>query len=353
VVVPVRNGGGDLRRCLNCLTAARPAAHEVIVVLDGCDDDSEAIATRAGVRVLATPFPSGPAAARNLGARAARGDLLYFVDADVAVPPHALAEVLQAFEDEPEIAAVFGSYDDEPAHRNFASLYKNLLHHHVHQSGRDDASTFWSGSGAIRRDLFLRAGGFDERYLRPSIEDIELGSRLIAAGYRIRLRRSLQVKHLKRYALLPLLRSDIFDRAVPWSGLILRRREMPGDLNLDAPSRVSAALACAAAPCLALDPDSGIGIGLALGCIGGLVALNRRFYALVLRRAGWIAAAQAVVLHWLYFVYSAATFAVCATAHAARRSLAALPRARTHAHPPIWESADGATETVKIAANGD
>ena len=86
----------------------------------------------------------------------ARGDLLFFVDADVALRPDATAQVLDAFAGEPHLAAVFGSYDDAPAAENFLSQYKNLLHHWVHQTGREEASTFWAGCGAIRREVLRK-----------------------------------------------------------------------------------------------------------------------------------------------------------------------------------------------------
>ena len=44
----------------------------------------------------------------------------------------------------------FGSYDDTPTDRGFVSRYKNLLHHYVHQTARREASTFWTGLGAVR-----------------------------------------------------------------------------------------------------------------------------------------------------------------------------------------------------------
>ena len=69
------------------------------------------------------------------------------------------------------------------SHKIFLSQYKNLVHHFYHHRGKREASTFWSGCGAVRKQAFLDAGGFDvERYTRPSIEDIELGYRLIKAG---------------------------------------------------------------------------------------------------------------------------------------------------------------------------
>jgi GT2 family glycosyltransferase len=139
------------------------------------------------------------------------------------------------------LTALFGSYDDAPAATNFLSQYKNLFHHYVHQIANEEASTFWGACGAIRREVFLKLGGFDESYHQPCIEDIELGYRLKRAGYRIRLLKTLQVKHLKHWGVKSLLKTDFFQRALPWTELILRDRRLVNDLNLKTSSRVSVA----------------------------------------------------------------------------------------------------------------
>src|SRR6476660_6833972 len=97
IVIPVRNGGQAFTACLSALTRAQAACRdlaetELIVVDDGSADGSPAAARAAGARLLATPAPGGhgPAAARNLGARAAGGDYVFFVDADVALHADAL-----------------------------------------------------------------------------------------------------------------------------------------------------------------------------------------------------------------------------------------------------------------------
>ena len=113
-----------------------------------------------------------------------------------------IARIRRRFEMDPRLDALIGSYDDEPASAGFASQYKNLLHHFVHQHGREEAATFWTGCGAIRREVFAAAGGFDESYTRPCIEDIELGHRLRQRGRRIVLDPALQVKHLKHLSVI-------------------------------------------------------------------------------------------------------------------------------------------------------
>src|SRR5262245_59310516 len=105
------------------------------------------------------------------------------------------------------------------------------------------ASTFWSGCGAIKRSVFLKSGGFDTRYDRPCIEDIELGARLYKAGHRIIINKGIQVTHLKRWNLWSMLKADVLDRGIPWTELILRERSLPNELNLKISQRLSAALA--------------------------------------------------------------------------------------------------------------
>jgi hypothetical protein len=113
----------------------------------------------------------------------------------------------------------------------------------MHQTGKAEASTFWAGTGAVRRVAFERVGGFDEqRFPRPSIEDIELGYRLRQAGYRIFLDKSLQSMHLKQWTLRSVIRTDIIHRAVPWSRLIIESGKGPDDLNLQTSQRVSVVL---------------------------------------------------------------------------------------------------------------
>lgn len=243
VIVPVFNGGEDLVRCLDALASSSLFPHELIVVDDGSTDESRAAAERFGARVLSTPGRSGPAVARNVGARAATGEVLFFIDADVCVQPDSVARVQANFAADDAPDAVIGSYDDDPAERDFLSQYKNLMHCFVHQSAQEQASTFWSGCGAIRRDVFLEFSGFDESYARPAIEDIELGYRLFQAGRRILLDKQLRVKHLKKWTFWKLVKTDVFDRGIPWTELILRDRNMPNDLNLQLSQRVSVALA--------------------------------------------------------------------------------------------------------------
>jgi glycosyltransferase involved in cell wall biosynthesis len=310
VIIPVYNGGENFRRSLLSLAEANPPPGEIIVVGDGDTDGSWRVAEEFGVNVLRIPNRQGSARARNLGAQAAQGDILFFLDADVVIYPDAIRRVETAFSNDPQLTALFGSYDDEPGENNFLSQYKNLFHHYIHQISREDASTFWSGCGAIRRKVFLKLGGFDESYRHPSIEDIELGYRLKQSGHRIRLLKMLQVKHLKRWGVLSLLKTDFLRRALPWTQLILRDRRMINDLNLGLPSRMSVMLVYGLIAAL-------VGAWwrpglLALGSVLllSLLAVNAPLYRFFERKRGFGFTLKAIAWHWVYYFYGGLAFAI-------------------------------------------
>jgi len=312
VIVPVFNGAQCLRQCLAALAESSYQHYEVIVVDDCSTDNTAEIGRAARVSVLQTARRSGPASARNLGVQHARGDIVLFVDADVVVRPDTLTRVAAQFEMNPTLAAVFGSYDDDPSAKNFISQYKNLFHHFVHQRSNTEATTFWAGCGAVDRKVFLEVGGFDaRRYDKPSIEDIELGYRIRRHGYRILLDKALQAKHLKEWRLASLLRADILCRAIPWTNLMLERRENTNDLNLKTSDRISGVLVALLIPTVLaalLWQAFFYLIGVILAVI---IILNATLYRYLLRRKGPFFTVRAFFMHILYYFYSGTTFVLC------------------------------------------
>jgi glycosyltransferase involved in cell wall biosynthesis len=310
VIIPVYNGGENFRRCLSTVTKAIPPADEIIVIADGDTDGSAQLAETFGLQVLRTPTRKGPASARNLGAHMAQGEILFFIDADVTILPDAIGQVKTLLGIQTNWAAVFGSYDDEPAENNFLSQYKNLLHHYVHQISNEEASTFWAGCGAIRRNIFMELGGFDESYKKPCIEDIELGYRMKRAGCHIRLFKTLQVKHLKRWGIISLIKSDFLDRALPWTELILRDGRFVNDLNLRFSSRLSVMLTY----CLLLALVGGLWwpgfFAVACGLILSLLILNAPVYRFFKQKQGVWFMIRTLPWHWFYYFYSGLAFVI-------------------------------------------
>ncbi len=309
IIIPVYHGGEAFRRCLESVDAFGALAHEVIIVVDGEDTESEAIAAAFGRKFLRQMVNAGPAFARNTGARQATGDVLFFLDADVAIGVQTLYQIQVAFENM-ALDALIGSYDDAPGAPNFLSQYKNLLHHYTHQCAKGRASTFWGACGAIRRSVFEHVGGFDEQYRTPSIEDIELGYRLTRHGYRIDLNKHVQVKHLKRWGVRSLLKADFFYRALPWTQLIWRDRNFVNDLNLDTSSRLSVVSVYLMVGLMLVSPWCPALAILSVAFGGLLLCLNASVYRFFWQKRSLGFALKVVPWHWLYYAYSGIAFVI-------------------------------------------
>ncbi len=311
VVIPVHNGGENFRRCLSSLSEFIPPSTEIIIIVDGGTDESHQLAEDFGSKVFTFLTAGGPARARNLGASNAQGDIILFLDADVTVSADIVSQVAKIFYNQPNLAALIGSYDDLPGASNFLSQYKNLFHHYTHQTASEDASTFWGACGAIRRKIFLEIGGFDESYRYPSVEDIELGYRLKKSGYQIQLCGFIQVKHLKYWKAFSLLRAEIFYRALPWTELIWRDRQLSAnDLNLKLSSRLSLVLTYALTAAIIGSWWSVSALAIASGLGLTLLLINLPIYQFFRQKRGLLFALRVIPWHWFYFFYGGLAFVI-------------------------------------------
>ncbi|MEO1637096.1 MAG: glycosyltransferase [Cyanobacteria bacterium J06631_9] len=328
IVIPVYNGGESFCRCLDSLERWASDA-EVIVVADGESDGSWQLAKEKRAKVIRLPESKGPANARNVGAKAASADILFFIDADVEVHSTTVEQVCSAFQSQPDMAALIGSYDDAPGAPNFLSQYKNLFHHYTHQQGREEASTFWGACGAIRKDIFLKVGGFDASYRRPCVEDIELGYRLRQSGYKIGLCKSIQVKHLKHWTGFSLLRAEVFYRALPWMAILLRLRQthpqqyqqFSNDLNLRWSSRLSVVLVYILCGALVVSIFWQMALWVVLLCMSALLTINLSVYQFFYRKRGAFFALRVIPWHWFYYFYSGLAFVVGTARHSLQRNM--------------------------------
>jgi GT2 family glycosyltransferase len=252
------------------------------------------------VRIVPTSGRVGPAAARNLGARMATGEVLFFIDSDVMVRPDSLGLLAESFEGG-DVDGLCGVQAAQMRYTNLASQYKNMWMRWTYLRQTGDVPLFYTTAAAIRREAFLRVGGFDQGYATPNVEDTAFGQKLARLGVRVRVHPELEVEHVKQYSLPSMLRTD-FMRAVSLTRLKLRH---PGDIaqnNTSVPSSYMASVPLAGVTLLFL--LLGLAVGLpgmtAIGTAGaaGVMGLNWEFLTAIRRSDGWIRMLAAVPVLW-------------------------------------------------------
>lgn len=310
VIVPAYNGAKVLPQTLEALAASDLPRDcwELIVVDDASTDDTAEVAAPWADSIVRLPGrPHGPAYARNRGFEAIMGDVVVFVDADVCVHPDTLSRIAWTFAKEPDVGAVFGSYDTLPPGRGLVSQYRNLLHHYVHHRNAGEAETFWAGCGAVRSSVFSEVGRFDEwHYVRPQIEDIELGHRIREHGHRILLQPEIQGTHLKQWNFRNVITTDFRDRGVPWTRLLVQQgnRNRSKALNLRTVEKVKVALIWLALLGLLVsiilrDP---LYAGATVICLAAVIWLSRDLYGFFRRERGTGFMLRSIPIHLFYYL---------------------------------------------------
>ena len=311
VIIPVHKITEAFNLCIDSVMNSLRPSDEIIVVGDGLDITVfDFLSDRSKIKVLANKKISGPAAARNFGAKSAKGNILFFIDSDVTIKFDTIEKIVSVFQDKEDASAIVGSYDDEPADKNFISQYKNLMHHYVHQTSNENASTFWGACGAVRREVFLSLGGYNKDYVKPSIEDIEFGYRLVNAGYKIHLGKEIQVKHYKRWTFSLLLKTDFLHRALPWTKLMVHHNRFLNDLNLKNSSRLSVILLFLSIILLVTSFFLQYLVLPAVIAVFLLLTINYSFYSFFRKKRGLFFALRVIPFHWFYFFYSGIAFGV-------------------------------------------
>jgi GT2 family glycosyltransferase len=226
VIIPNYNYARTLGMCLESLRAQTHQPLEIIVVDDGSTDDSVAVAESFGAQVLRTGCNLGPPGARNLGAAHARGEVLLFVDSDVALEPDATATALDILRSEPRTGAVCGTFRPEPLIRDGLIEEYRCLQLCYWMGGEGPISTSYTAILAVSAAVFAEVGGFDAS-LRHT-ENADFGHRL-GQRYQVMLTQRVKGRHDHDDTLRVLL-GKFFTRARLHVPLYLRRPDFEGGL---------------------------------------------------------------------------------------------------------------------------
>jgi glycosyltransferase involved in cell wall biosynthesis len=283
VIIPNYNYGNSIGQCIDAALGQTYRPLEVIVVDDHSTDDSLRIARqRESVTVLQTPRNSGVAVARNTGAAAAQGEILFFVDSDVALRPDAVSTAVAELAAHPEYGAVCGIYEEDPLIRDSVVEECRVLQAYCwRMASLGEVSFLFSSLTAIPRRVFEEVGPFNPR-LRQT-EEVDYGERM-SARYQIRVTDQVRGWHDDDDKLLPLLRK-LFRRARLRVPLFARRRRFAK--GFESPARsfgtVAALGVLASLPLIALHP---LWTALAVALFGVSLSADAAMYVHVLRRRG-------------------------------------------------------------------
>ena len=206
IIVPNYNSEKTISRCLNSIFWNYAQDYEVIVVDDFSSDDSVNIIKKfPTVKLIEHSTNRKPSAARNTGANVAKGEILLFVDSDVAIYRYTLTKIADSFRNK-DIVALIGTPNREITYPNLCSIHFNRRINFNYQFLPDYINIVYGAICAIRKDVFQKVGGFNE--LLFGVEDSELGYRISKLG-KIYFDRTLVFKHYKYINFWGLLKNDI------------------------------------------------------------------------------------------------------------------------------------------------
>jgi len=218
VIVPSYNAEQTIQRCLGSITNSSFKDYELIVIDDGSIDGTKDIAGKFPCVLKILASNRGDGAARNEGARISRGEILVFVDADVAIRKDTLKRISDFFAANTEADAVVGLLSKTHPNKNFFSQYKNLYMNYIFNKVKNPVDFLFTSISAIRKKQFLP---FDETI--RGYNDTELGKRMVREGKIVILDKNLEVIHLKKYTFLSFIKND-FRVPFAWANIFLKYR---------------------------------------------------------------------------------------------------------------------------------
>ena len=290
IIMPVKNAKTTIITCLQNLQGAK-TAHEIIVVNDHSSDSSMQGVAAYADKIIHLTGTTGPGAARNAGVEHAAGETLLFIDADIYTSGSDIDKSYEEFIHSGSVCAVAG-YRDNP---NLAFVARNYNFYMMHKyAGKGTTTVFFTSYAMIRKERFLP---FCETMM--SLEDAEVGQRLVTSGVQIRLFKSITVLHLKQIGLVGLARQfwARSHNAVLLSWVCRREQRTMHDDSVKFGTKLSLLLA-PAIPLLLPFPL----VALALAVL--FMVANRDYFTYILRHEGVVRTTLHILLYGFTIIFA-------------------------------------------------
>jgi len=228
VVIPVRNGRTTIGRCLEAALASDFDDFEIVVADDCSTDETVSIVERfPRVRLVRLSPHRGAAGARNAGAAAATGEILFFIDADCLLMPDAVRNAARAMADQEPRTVVGGTYTLDAPGESFYGRFQSAFIHHSETKYVRAPDYIASHALVIRAATFRATGGFPEQFM-PIIEDVEYAHRLRRTGHRLVMDPRILVRHVFDFTLWRSLRNG-FKKSRFWTRYSLFNKDVLTD----------------------------------------------------------------------------------------------------------------------------
>lgn len=236
IVIPAYNSVGTILPLLDSIADSRGVRFEeieIIVVDDKSSDNTVEVVKMANIpqgckaskAIICLKKNLGPAGARNVGVKYAKGKVVLFLDSDVIVYKNTLYEVIRSFREDPDLHALTGVWDKKQKSSKFFPKFKALRDWSYWINERDPRNYYYLFStriAAIKKELFLRLGGFDTTYKAALVEDIELTYR-IARRYAVVFNPKVIVHH--EFEDFAPIAKKYFWRSFYWSRIYRERKK--------------------------------------------------------------------------------------------------------------------------------
>ncbi|MCX6355705.1 MAG: glycosyltransferase [Candidatus Aureabacteria bacterium] len=293
VIIPAFNAENDIADCVKLLLDSDYKNFEILIVDDcSCDRTAERVRDLP-CKILKTNHRSGPAGAREMGIRNAKGEMLVFIDSDILVQKNTLRRLLESFCEKPGVASVSGDYATNGTCHNLCSLYQKTYNEYKRIFLPPCGPYINTSIYCIPREIMQSIGGFRSDIYTG--EDYELGLRLAGKGYINYFNRSIRVTHNKRVTLAQLIRQK-FQYATNVTMLKLEFERTGHDHRIDLKQTFSVAIdqiIAAALPwpliiagCASLLFPMPLFRWLALGLLLGYCASSMRYWLFLFKSTG-------------------------------------------------------------------
>lgn len=209
VVIPNYDRGEEVLECIDSIQDSSILPREIVVVDDCSTDNSVEMLEAVNIKVIKHSENRGTAAARNTGARNSEGDIIVFIDSDVVIHKDTIKKCVEFFQRDESASVIVGLPDKTNKYPGIVTAHF-LMRMYFRLFEYSDSVSYTNGTlTAVRRNIFNKIGGYNEKLRTPGIEDAEFGLDAYRNHEKIYLDKTNVVTHNKKIDFWGLIRSDM------------------------------------------------------------------------------------------------------------------------------------------------